>query len=102
MRNNSNTRSRVEIIADVLELCQTPQKQYSIILGAKLSSSAVIDYLKRLVESGLLEKSVGMGVLDDTHALYYQTTTNGREFLKTAKIVRDECARLFDTRGIAN
>lgn len=72
-------RGRTEIMKVILETCQLePKTKTKVMYTAFLSYAQIKEYLKSLVENGLLaENKNGM----------YLTTNKGQEFLKASRII---------------
>jgi len=68
-------RSRTDIISEILKIADNGTSKTKIMYGAYLSYVQLKDYLKVLLENGLLAY--------DEHKLQYKTTEKGRMFLKT-------------------
>jgi predicted transcriptional regulator len=67
-------RDRVEIMADILGLCSTPQTKTQVMYGTNLSWKMLKHYLSQLQKLNLLENH------DETKK--YVTAKKGKEFIK--------------------
>jgi predicted transcriptional regulator len=68
-------RSRADIISEILKIADNGTSKTKIMYGAYLSYVQLKDYMKVLLENGLLAY--------DERKLQYRTTEKGRMFLKT-------------------
>ena len=68
-------RGTIDIIADILALCNSWNKRTRIMYKANLSYEQILYYLNQLLGKGLIAQDVSDG------ALVYRTTEKGREFL---------------------
>ena len=68
-------RSRADIVSEILEIADIGTSKTKIMYGAYLSYVQLKDYMKVLIENGLLAY--------DESKLQYRTTEKGRMFLKT-------------------
>jgi predicted transcriptional regulator len=69
-------RSRLRIIADILSQAQRPVKKTHIMHECNLSFKQLKHYLRLLMKKGLIRRRA------DAEVIIYQTTTNGREYLR--------------------
>ena len=76
-------RTRLEIVCDILNYCQSPQKKTQIAFHANLSYQMAIYYFEILVHSGLLKVDMpNDGSGDNKRSQQYlKTTPEGREAL---------------------
>lgn len=75
-------RSKYEIFADVLALCQKPMLRTRISQMCNLNMNQLMIYVRELKARGLLEE-VNPGPENRTSFNRYLTTEKGREFLVT-------------------
>jgi len=76
---NTERRSRVDIIAEILQIARHGEKKTSIMYKANLSYSRLEYYLRLLVDSQLLQKT------NHSRRNLYQTTSKGDTFLSLSK-----------------
>ena len=70
-------RDRVEIIAEILDLCLEPRSKTRVMYGTNLSWKMLQNYLSHLQERGLLETQ--------NNSTKYLTTERGRDFVEKWK-----------------
>ena len=66
-------RSKLEIVADILQACLVPRGKTRIMCKVRLNFRHATDYLSHLTSLGLLSKKDGK----------YKTTDKGRQFIST-------------------
>jgi predicted transcriptional regulator len=66
-------RSKLEIVADILQVCLVPRGKTRIMCKARLNFTHATDYLSNLTSLGLLSQKNGK----------YKTTDKGRQFIST-------------------
>jgi predicted transcriptional regulator len=64
-------RSKLEIVADILQVCLVPRGKTRIMCNARLNFTHATDYLRQLTSLGLLSQKNGK----------YKTTDKGRQFI---------------------
>ena len=79
-------RSRTDIVSQILEAANGGTSKTKIMYGAYLSSAQLKEYLKLLVDNGMLSF--------DEKTTEYKTTDVGRNFIKTYERV----GQMFDRR----
>jgi predicted transcriptional regulator len=79
-------RSKVDIIADILEAAVGGTKKTHIMYGCNLSFEQLRTYLNLLLDRGLLRTNVENGQSGDP--TFFQTTTKGHTFLKAHRNLR--------------
>ncbi len=75
-RKKATRRSKLSIVADVLDAANGGALKTHIMYGANLSFKQLENYLEFTIESNLLEKT--MGIKRET----YETTDKGKSFLQ--------------------
>jgi len=80
--NIKERRSRLEIIADILEKAKYGARKTNIVYGANLNFNQFKKYGRDLVDKGLLKNSTLNGYT------LYKTTESGLEVLKNFKKMR--------------
>ena len=73
--NIENNRGKLEIIADVVELCTSGIKKTHIMYRGNLSFDQINRYLRQLLNIGFVEQRIEDGVM------IYRATEKGRIFL---------------------
>jgi predicted transcriptional regulator len=73
-----NRRSRIDIIADILEVARFDAKKTQIMFKANLSYSVLIKYLSEILKASLMTF--------EQERRCYTLTHKGQDFLKTYKI----------------
>jgi predicted transcriptional regulator len=66
-------RSKLEIVADILQVCLVPRGKTRIMCKVRLNFTQAKDYLSNLTSLGLLSQKNGK----------YKTTDKGRQFIST-------------------
>lgn len=75
MSERKNNRGKIEIMADVLNLCTSGIKKTHIMYKANLSYEQILYYLNQLLIKGLVTQDILDG------SIIYRTTEKGREFI---------------------
>jgi predicted transcriptional regulator len=83
-------RSKMRIIADILEHAQMPAKKTKIMYECNLSFNQLKRYLTFLKKRALIRRKT------DNGSVIYQTTDNGQDFLKEYSSI----ARLLKSREL--
>src|SRR6266508_354923 len=73
--NTENNRGKLEIIADVVDLCTSGIKKSHIMYKGNLSFEQINRYLRQLLKMGFVEQAIDDGVI------IYRATEKGRVFL---------------------
>ncbi|RLI79808.1 hypothetical protein DRP04_08810 [Archaeoglobales archaeon] len=71
-------RTKLDIIADILEFCRVGRLKTQIMYQARMSFKQLENYLKFLLRTSLIEKY-------DEEREIYRTTLKGRKFLASYK-----------------
>lgn len=79
-------RSRIDVIACILENADESSKKTRLMCNCNLSHSQFSLYIDCLVEAGLLEVSVHEGGIE-----IYETTARGRSFMEDWKRIKGYC-----------
>ena len=73
--NTENNRGKLEIIADVVDLCTSGIKKTHIMYKGNLSFEQITRYLRQLLKMEFVEQTIDDGVI------IYRATEKGRVFL---------------------
>jgi len=76
---NMKRRSKVDILAEILQIARHGEKKTGIMYKANLSYSRLEFYLRLLLDSQLLQKT------NHTRGSLYRTTTKGAAFITLSK-----------------
>ena len=90
--NTTNNRGKIEIIADVVNLCTSGIKKTHIMYKGNLSFEQINRYLKELLKMEFVEQTV----ID--RVLIYRATEKGRIFLHYYNLMKNimECTTGID------
>ena len=72
---NENNRGKIQIIADIIDLCTSSIRKTHIMYKGNLSYEQINRYLAELLIKNLLEQNIEDGVA------VYRTTEKGRSYL---------------------
>jgi predicted transcriptional regulator len=88
---NENNRGKIEIMADVVDLCKSGIKKTHIMYKGNLSYEQINRYLQELLKKSFIRQDVDEGVI------VYRTTEKGRLFIHYYTLMTDTL--LDDTRN---
>jgi predicted transcriptional regulator len=93
--NTINNRGKIEIIADVVNLCTSGIKKTHIMYRGNLSFEQINRYLRELLKMEFVEQTVIDGIL------IYRATEKGRIFLHYYNLMKNimECPSGMDMCG---
>ncbi|HEX2306541.1 MAG TPA: winged helix-turn-helix domain-containing protein [Nitrososphaeraceae archaeon] len=74
--NNESNRGKIQIMADIVDLCKTGIRKTHIMYKGNLSYEQINRYLYELLEKELIIQNLDDGVLT------YRATEKGRSFLQ--------------------
>ena len=77
-------RNRFGIIGDILAIAQRGERKTHIMYRANLSFGELNQYLRFLMEQGLIERRLDQ----EEHAVTFRTTQNGFDFMRTYEDLR--------------
>ncbi len=80
-------RDRSTIVADILNIANKGEKKTRIMYKANLSYEQLVEYLKLLVEMGLLEEKI---LENERNPKVYVTTKKGRNFLDAFEKIENQ------------
>jgi len=80
---NENNRGKVEIMADVVDLCKSGIKKTHIMYKGNLSYEQINRYLLELLKKGFIRQDVDEG------AVVYRATEKGRLFIHYYNLMTD-------------
>ena len=80
---NENNRGKIEIMADVVDLCKSGIKKTHIMYKGNLSYEQINRYLQDLMKKGFIRQDVSEGVV------VYRTTEKGRLFVHYYTLMTD-------------
>lgn len=87
-------RDRSAIVADILSAANRGARKTSIMYKANLSYEQLVEYLKLLVDMGLLEEKI---LENERNPKVYVTTKRGREFIETFEKLDSQLSPLSQT-----
>ena len=90
----NKARSRLEIVADLLDVARTPVLKTHLMYRGNLSYFMVSYYTRYLNEIGLMSESID----PKSTAKYYQTTPEGFKYLE----IFDSFAQILNSSGSQN